>query len=183
MIFYFGTFNPIHNGHLHIADIVSNTLGKVIFVPAYDSPWKIELKETYEHRTKMIQLCGKETSDIEKSLPTPSYTYQTIEKLYENLGKINFIIGYDQFFSLEKWKHFEILKEKCHFIVIPRNVKQCTSLNEMKEKGWDFQSIAMNCIDISSSDIRNRVKEGKDIYGLVPKQVESYIKDNKLYKC
>lgn len=184
MIYYFGTFNPVHNGHIQIAKDVANTLKtEVIFVPAYDSPWKPDLKNTFEHRINMLRLCKLNISDIEKDLPTPSYTYQTINALYKD-ETLHVIIGYDQFFHIEEWKHFEILKEKCHFIVIPRTVPEQDKykrLSKMKDKGWKFNNCVMDLINISSSRIREYIKYGKDISKFIPKQVEDYIKENKLY--
>ena len=102
--YFFGTFNPIHLGHVEIARKVKELAGfsKVIFVPSYMPPHKIEGLASYKNRLEMAKLAvGEENvSDIELHLKVPSYTYRTIEKLYEqnNNQKINFIIGYDQFF-------------------------------------------------------------------------------------
>ena len=124
--YFFGTFNPIHLGHIEIARKVKGLKGfeRVIFVPSYMPPHKVEDLASYSNRLEMCKLAAgaQNVSDIEFHLRVPSYTYRTIEKLYEQNGnkKVNFIIGYDQFFKLESWKEPEILKEKLHFIVIPR---------------------------------------------------------------
>lgn len=188
MIYYFGTFNPIHKGHLKIAKSVEKVYkDTVCFVPAYDSPWKPDLKENFEHRCKMITLCNGLTSNIEKFLPTPSYTYQTVQKIYETeQQKVKMIIGYDQFFSLPKWKHPEILQSLCEFIVIPRDIDLCgADLNwefrNMVRDGWEAKLLPMPLIPASSTDIRKSIKENKKVNNL-EKPVFEYIEEHGLYK-
>ena len=134
--YFFGSFNPIHLGHIEIARKVKESLNfkQVIFVPSYMPPHKIDGLESFSNRLEMAKIAvGEENvSDIEHKLKVPSYTYRTIEKLFEenNNQKINFIIGYDQFFKLESWKEPEILKEKINFIVI----KQIFFINQINVK-------------------------------------------------
>ena len=186
MIFYFGTFNPIHNGHLYIAEKITELYNDtVVFVPAYDSPWKPDLKESFEHRCNMIKLCGGEVSDIERNLPTPSYTYQTVEELFKKYNPVKMIVGYDQFFSLEKWKHPEILQTYCEFIVIPRDIGGCWGdwkfeYKKMKSKGWKASLVEMPLQDVSSSLIRKLLSEKKPC-SYVPESVLDYIYTNNLY--
>ena len=122
-------------------------------------------------------------------LKVPSYTYRTIEKLYEenNNQKINFIIGYDQFFKLESWKEPEILKEKLHFVVIPRKFQNGQVMGErafeyFKNKGYSFEVLNIDFLDVSSSMIRSCIEKGYDIAGLTTKEVRIYIENNRLYK-
>ena len=186
MIFYFGTFNPIHEGHIEISRNVYKVYQEdIIFVPAYDSPWKPDLKESFEHRCNMIKLCGGIVSDIEKTLPTPSYTYQTVEEFYKDYKPVKMIIGYDQFFSLEKWKHPEILQTYCEFIVIPRDVGiYGADLNwEYRNRvndGWKAKLLPMPLLSISSSMIREQIQKQEIPKGLNKKVLE-YIKENDLY--
>ena len=191
--YFFGTFNPIHKGHVEIARQVKDKLGfeSVIFVPSYMPPHKTTSElESFTHRLKMVQLAAGEenTSDIEYRLKVPSYTYRTITKLFEenNNQKINFIIGYDQFFQIENWKEPEILKEKIHFIVIPRKFQngQVLSLKAfeyLKNKGYDFEIINIDFLDVSSNMIRKYIEENQDITGLVTYEVKNYIENNRLY--
>ena len=169
MIYYFGTFNPIHNGHVIMAHLIQKHYEHVIFVPAYDSPWKPNLKDNYEHRCNMIELCGFECSKVEKELPTPSYTYQTINALY-NGEKINFIIGADQFTQLEKWKNYEQVIDKCKFYVMKRDNISIPKLNV------EYEILPFGQITASSTEVRE-----KHDYILVPDVVEEYIKKNNLY--
>ena len=190
--YFFGTFNPIHLGHIEIARQIKEKLGfdRVIFVPSFMPPHKIDGLLPFKNRLEMAQLAlGKENvSDIEFKLRVPSYTYRTIEKIYEQNGnqKVNFIIGYDQFFKLESWKEPEILKEKIHFIVIPRRFQNGQTLGPMafqyfKNKGFDFEIADIDFLDISSSMIRKLATQNEEITGLVTKEVKEYIENNRLY--
>ncbi len=191
--YFFGTFNPVHLGHIEIARQVKELLNfdKIIFVPAFIPPHKIEGIWSYSDRLNMLKLAvGEENvSNIESKLQIPSYTYRTIEKLYEENGKnrINFILGYDQFFKLESWKEPEILKQKIHFIVIPRRFKNGQTLAKaafdyFKNKGYSFDVLNINFLDISSSMIRNLLENNQDITGLVNSEVKNYIEEHRLYK-
>lgn len=189
--YFFGTFNPIHLGHIKIAKQVIEKGGfdKVIFVPSYMPPHKIGSLLGFNHRYNMTALAVKDVLDIESKLSAPSYTYRTIEKLYSenNNQKINFIIGYDQFFSLENWKEPEILKQKINFIVIPRRFLNGQAITDkafdyFKNKGYSFRVLDIDFLDISSSSIRKNVKENKSIENLVTNEVKKYIEDNRLYK-
>ena len=190
--YFYGTFNPIHLGHIEIARKVKELLGfkKVIFVPSYMPPHKIEGTANYKHRLEMAKLAvgAENVSDIELHLKVPSYTYRTIEKLYEenNNQKINFIIGYDQFFKIESWKEPEILKEKLNFIVIPRKFMNGQTINEkafdyFKNKNYSFQILNIDFLDVSSNMIRKYCENGEDITGLTTLEVKKYIEEYRLY--
>ena len=191
--YFFGTFNPIHIGHKEISKRVKKILGfdKVIFVPSYMPPHKIEGTASYMDRLTMVRLTvGEENvSNIELKLKVPSYTYRTIEKLSEenNNEKINFIIGYDQFFQIENWKEPKILKEKIHFLVIPRRFKNGQTLSNgvfryLENKGFSFEVLNIDFLDISSSMIRKLIENNEDIMGLVTLEVKKYIEEHRLYK-
>lgn len=190
--YFFGTFNPIHLGHMEIARQVKEKLGfkRIVFVPSYMPPHKVDGLLPFKHRLEMAKIAlGEENvSDIELKLKVPSYTYRTIEKIFDNQGqkRVNFIIGYDQFFKLESWKEPEILKEKIHFIVIPRRFRNGQTLANaafqyFKNKGFDFEIVDINFLDISSSMIRNCAYKGEELSGLVTKEVKEYIENNRLY--
>ncbi len=190
--YFFGTFNPIHLGHIEIAKRVqtAGNFQKIIFVPSFMPPHKTDGLISFKHRLKMAQIAlGEENvSDIESKLKVPSYTFRTAQKLFDenNKQKINFIIGYDQFFKLESWKEPEILKEKINFIVIPRRFQNGQVMGEaafdyFKNKGFDFKILKIDFLDISSSMIRNYIKNNKDITGLTTYEVKEYIENNRLY--
>lgn len=189
--YFFGTFNPVHLGHIELARKIKEefSFDKIIFVPAFLPPHKETLE--FEHRYNMLKLCVDkglgEVSDIESRLAPPSYTYQTIEKLYkEHKGgqKIPFIIGYDAFIGIEGWKNPEILKEKLDFIVLKRHtgVKR-EEIEKLRKKGFSFK-IAENIdyFDVSSNEIREKTAKGENRGGLIDKKVERYIDEHGLYK-
>ena len=191
--YFFGTFNPIHLGHIEIAKRAKELFGfeKVVFVPSYMPPHKVDDLANFKDRLNMtILAAGKENvSDIEFRLKVPSYTYRTIEKLYEENSneKINFLIGYDQFFKLESWKEPKILKEKLNFIVYPRQLFNGQTINEsafnyFKNKGYSFQILKAGFLDISSTMIRKYVATNQDITGLTTCEVKEYIEKFGLYK-
>ncbi len=187
-----GTFNPIHNAHLTFAKKVKEKFGfdKIIFIPAFIQPFKSkeECIKSSKDRFIMLERAIKkypdfEISDIEYKKGDTSYTIETIELLYKQLkdieGKINLIIGTDAFKNIFKWHRAEELIDLVNFIVLKRETDELP-----KEK--IFEKISYNVLDseginISSTQIRNMVKSGKDIKEFVPMEVMRYINDNKLY--
>lgn len=190
--YFFGTFNPIHLGHIEIARRVRELAGfdKVIFVPSYMPPHKIDDLLPYAQRLEMVKIAVGEdcTSDIEHKLKVPSYTYRTVEYLFEqSKEKVNFIIGYDQFFKLESWKEPEILKKLINFVVIPRKFQNGQVMGDrafdyFKNRGYEFQVLNIDFLDVSSSMIRKLLANNEDITGLTTPEVKKYIEDNRLYK-
>lgn len=192
---YQGTFNPPHLGHLQVAKFVSETLktDKIIFIPAAKPPHK-SLKENNDealHRLNMTKLLisnqnSFEVSDIEFQRETPSYSCVTIKELYNkyNLSeKPYFIIGDDAFVKIESWYHTEELKTLVDFVVLPRDDDfDEIKFADLKEKGYNFIRLKMPKIDISSTEIRNRVNAELPLINLTTKEVEKYIYENNLYK-
>lgn len=179
MIFYFGTFNPVHNGHIYIANLVEELYNdKVYFVPAYDSPFKPNITE-FSHRYNMLVAANVRVTNIEKYLTQPSYTSQTVAAIRDlyKVGKVKFIIGYDQFLNIEKWHDYTYLKHYCYFIVIPRAGEKDVykRLQQKVEQGFIFSVCAMPPIDTSSTQIR------KGVNRQIPFSVERYIETHKLY--
>ena len=127
-----------------------------------------------------------ELSAIEYTRNGPSYTYDTILQIYQVVKpteKINFIIGTDAFIKIESWNQAQKLKDLLHFILFVRedNFDE-TPFLELKQKGFDYTLMKMPYINISSSEIRERIKQGKDICDIVPVKVAEYIKQNNVYK-
>ena len=186
-----GTFNPIHTAHLKMAEYVLKNFGfdKILFIPAFKPPHIGPHPEMCLHRYNMVKLATGtnphfEISDIEFKRENKSYTYDTIIELYKqnNIdGKINLIIGTDAFKQIETWYKTEQLKNIVDFIVFIRENEK-VELEYLKNKGYNFRFAPMEFIDISSTEIRNRIADGKSIKGLVTKKVEDYIKENGLYK-
>ena len=186
-----GTFNPIHNAHLKMAEYVLKNYGfdKIIFIPAYKPPHKNYSPDMCRHRFNMVELAIKnnphfEISDIEYQSEGKSYSYITALELYKKYkvnGKINFIIGTDAFEKIESWYESEKFKKLVDFIVFIRE-NEVVNLDYLKEKGYNFRFALMPFIDISSTELREKIAQGKSIQGLVTKDVEEYIIENGLYR-
>ena len=191
-----GTFDPIHVGHLVVADEVMSHLGlaEVLFVPA-GQPW---LKagtsiSPAEHRLEMVRLAiaGKphhKLSTIEVERPGPTYTVDTIAELRRRFAtgdELFFIIGWDNLVELPRWHQPSRLISLCRLVAVPRvgyPVPDPGSLDEAVP-GLSGRVIMLDKpeIDVSASVIRERVKKGLSISNLVPEAVERYIKEHKLY--
>ncbi|OGH97259.1 MAG: nicotinate (nicotinamide) nucleotide adenylyltransferase [Candidatus Melainabacteria bacterium GWF2_32_7] len=189
-----GTFNPIHIAHLIIAETVKDELGldKVTFIPAFCPPHRDRELANPDHRLNMVKIAIQdnpsfEISDIEFKRQEKSYTYLTIQDLFKKnpqiSGKINFIIGSDAFKLIDTWYEAEKLAELLNFIIVirPDNTEIGKLFENIKLKQFDFEIVKTPLLDISSSDIRRRIKKKKSIKYLVPRAVEEYIYDNNLY--
>lgn len=188
-----GTFNPIHNAHLRVAEyVVDNCVAdKVIFVPVYIPPHKKFDMKMAIHRLHMVRLAVEgnkkfQVSDIEYKLGGKSYTYRTVCELYKNFSpkyKINFIIGTDAFRKIETWYETDKLKEKVHFFVFLRDKNFIENeFDYLQQKGYDFELMPLKFEDISSTLLRKTLKTGGTLAKFVPEKVEEYIRENGLYK-
>jgi nicotinate-nucleotide adenylyltransferase len=191
-----GTFDPVHYGHLAIAGEARDRLGldKVLFMPA-GQPWlKVEREITpSHHRVAMVQLAIKESPYFELSLieverDGPTYTVDTLRMLHRNVGSgvdFYFILGWDSLAEFSAWKEPEAIVKLCKLVAVTRRDKEISGLNELRRSYPDTTGTAIILdippVDISSSDIRNRVAGGLSVTDLVPGEVESYIARNQLY--
>ncbi len=192
-----GTFDPIHNGHLIISEEIREThnLDKIIFVPTGKPPHKPGHMVTMpEHRFNMVKMAVStnycfDVSRIELDREGYIYTIDTMNFLkqqYEKETDFFFIAGSDVVWDLPKWKDPKGLFEICDFIVATRPgfdtvqlVKEADRLK--REYNARITITKTPLIDISSSDIRERVQERRTIKYLVPECIEEYIKNNGLY--
>lgn len=181
-----GTFNPIHIGHLILGEeaLWKLKLDKVTFVPAYLPPHKEqEGIIDAEHRFKMVSLAIEgnpkfEVSRIEIDAKEKSYSVDTIKRFKQQYGaeaEIFFIAGSDSLKELFSWKEVNEIFALSKFIVAKRPGYPIEELPQ------HVQAVVITEIEISSSDIRKRLKEGRSIRYLVPESVREYIKKNKLY--
>ena len=185
-----GTFNPPHLGHLIVAERVREELGidKILFIPSAISPHKqhIQLIDP-TFRMEMVQLAvlGRQflvASDIEIARGGVSYTVDTLEQLRRMYPGDTFflLIGMDNLVEFNTWKSPEKIVELANVVAMTR--PGFTPNGVLGEYGKKFIMCQVPEIEISSSDIRARVKQGKSIRFLVPKPVESYIYFRKLYR-
>ncbi|MCL2596368.1 MAG: nicotinate (nicotinamide) nucleotide adenylyltransferase [Paludibacter sp.] len=189
--FYFGSFNPIHNGHVGLANyLVNNNLSdEVYFVVSPRNPLKNEQELIDENlRIEMVRLAtGSDSrlqaSDIEFDMPKPSYTIDTLKKLQQNFSdtRLSLLIGSDNALIFDQWKNYQMILQMVDILVYPR-------------KNFDFQQVKEHFeqmtylpnapyFQISSTEIRNEIKKNR--FGLAKKwlnpKVLFFIKSKKIY--
>jgi len=183
-----GTFDPIHHGHLITAQSVKElrSLDKIIFVPAFISPHKQHEKaSSAEHRLNMLKLALNdipffECSDFEIKQHTISYTIDTLREFKNYFDEIDLIIGYDNIFKFHTWKEPDEILKLANVIVLKRKSSHPLDFVDKYVEAATF--VQTRGIEISATDIRNRVHQELPIHYLVPKIVENYIYKHKLYK-
>ena len=186
-----GTFDPIHMGHLIIAEDVREklSLSKIIFIPA-GNPWMKEKISDKEKRFEMTKLAIKnnpffEISRMEIEREGPSYTVDTLRILKKKYEEIYFIAGYDSVSSLPRWKNPDEILRLAFFVGVRRPGCERPDIDELSKSipGAKEKIILLDTplIEISSTDIRERVRKGLSIKYLVPPEVEEYIKREGLY--
>jgi nicotinate-nucleotide adenylyltransferase len=183
---YFGSFNPIHIGHLIIGSFIANNenVDQVWFIVSPQNPFKSagSLLNEY-HRLHLVQLAIEgdpllRASDIEFKLPRPSYTIDTLQYLTEKYPQHTFsiIIGSDSYENLHKWKNAKVILRDYPIYVYQRpGFEQ----EQPKEKNVSFLKAPL--LDISATAIRKAIKEGKSIRYLVPEKVREEIERNNYY--
>jgi nicotinate-nucleotide adenylyltransferase len=203
-----GTFNPLHNGHLAVARAALKRcrLDRVIFMPAPFPPHKNQPLIDYSHRIAMLEAALGSDQKISISLleaerQSPSYTVETLHELYKRVGshKYYLIIGADSFMEIHLWYRYKDIFELTDLIVAARPgvsrsdlAAQVSTLPghfsyDKKEQQWsredNFRIYFLEDIhvEISSSDVRNLLRQGKDVKGLLPPQVFDYICKHKLF--
>ena len=189
-----GTFDPIHMGHLIIAEEARVRLGlsKVLFVPA-GQPWLKQDRDVTPavHRVEMVGRAIAdnpyfELSTLEVERPGPSYTVDTLIMLRKQLGSkaiLFFILGRDTLAELHLWKEPQKVVQLCRLVVPPR-----LGSGDLKHLGKVLPGLLerviqldMPVIGISSSEIRQRIAQGLSIRYLVPPEVEKYITEHEIY--
>jgi nicotinate-nucleotide adenylyltransferase len=185
---FFGSFNPIHIGHLVIANYMANytDLDEVWLVVSPHNPLKVKsgLADMYD-RLEMVRLATEnapqlKVSDIEFKLPQPSFTVDTLAYLAEKYPgkKFALIMGEDNLLSLKKWKNYEIILENYQIYVYPRpGFETADRLNHPS-----IQMTNTPEMEISSTFIRQAIKDGKSIQFLVPDLVIDFMDKKSLYK-
>jgi nicotinate-nucleotide adenylyltransferase len=191
-----GTFNPIHNGHLILANMCCSRYGmdKIIFLPSMNpvhKPSSVLAPARDRYRMTILAIQNNPLFEISPfDMYKQTYSYQTIsyfKTLYPD-DKIFFVVGADSFTQLGSWKKGFGLLDMCNFIVLKRpDVKieknEERRLKPAATKKYSDVIFADNpCIDISSTLIRKNIKKGKRIDDLVPRPVEIYIREKGLYK-
>jgi nicotinate-nucleotide adenylyltransferase len=190
---YFGSFNPIHIGHIAIAGYMTEFAGldQIWFVVSPQNPLK--KKESLladHHRFYMTQLAigdndRLKASDIEFKLPVPSYTIDTLTYLKEKYPKNEFclVMGQDNLYTLHKWKNAELIR-KYPIYTYPRpdSVKPYSPLLDKLLTTADIHSVNAPLMDISGTLIRDGIRNGKDMSYFLPPAVWKYIREMHFYE-
>jgi nicotinate-nucleotide adenylyltransferase len=205
-----GTFDPIHLGHLRSAEEIGQHLAleKVYLIPSALPPHKTGTPVTpFHHRLSMTRLgtdCSHllQTMDLEGKRPGFSYSIETLQELHQDFGPeadLFFIVGMDAFLEIKTWRNYKHLFDYAHFVVLSRagcrNQGLEAIFSDLDIKGSKMEAenlflapsgksitlITSTLMEISSTNIRNMVKEDKSIHFLVPETVRAYIIEKGLY--
>jgi len=206
-----GAFDPIHAGHLRSAEEIRElfALERILFIPGHVPPHKSpEQVSSFAHREQMVRLAIEDNpffffSDVEKDPHVMSYSVETLARLQEQHGRdleLYFIIGQDAFQAITTWKEWERIFTMCHFVVMSRPSYEVRDLREIlpasfaasfsygeEEKAFRGPSGKavyfrhVSPLDISSTNIRKRIRKGESLRYLVPESVRAYIAENGLY--
>jgi len=190
-----GTFNPIHKGHLAMAITCHKEFGinKILIMPSADpSSYKdSNMVLPKEDRAAMVKLAIEdydylEFSDLELKREGRTYTADTLSELLKTYSHVDFIIGADSLFYLDKWYHADYVLKNCRFIAANRDQHSSADLKARidfleREFGAQIELMHMDCIDVSSTQVRDMVHENKDISDLVDEKVKAYIIEKGLY--
>ncbi|HMV08209.1 MAG TPA: nicotinate (nicotinamide) nucleotide adenylyltransferase [Cyclobacteriaceae bacterium] len=190
---FFGSFNPIHIGHLIVANIMAETtdLDKVWFVVTPHNPLKPSKSLLHDFdRYDMVRAAVYEhyklqVSDVEFHLPKPNYTIHTLIHLSEKHPDKQFkvIIGEDNLHSFTRWKNYERILEDYGLYVYPRlqAPEAAVTIPDLRRHP-NVRMVEAPLMDISATFIRNCIKKGQSVRYLVPDSVEAIIRDKKFYQ-
>ena len=193
-----GSFNPVHYGHLKMAEAAmeSTHFSKVLFIPT-GTPYHKEQKDLlpFSDRLKLLELAIENCPDfdcspIEGERDGNSYTIDTVRELLRQnpTNSYSLLIGTDQFLTLRSWHKIKELGQLVNFYVANRNGEMEFSTFQKEREDLE-KELSLHCIlfpmpaiDLSSTEIRNLLKEGKSIHGMLPKSVEEYILKKGFYR-
>ena len=183
-----GSFDPIHLGHLITASFVRETrnLDRIIFIPCFISPHKTEFDYIDSiHRLEMVKIAIEgnsffECSDFEIKREEVSYSIDTVKYFKTIYNEIDLIIGYDNLVVFDTWKNPDELIKLVNIIVLQRKTPPDKNID--KNRFFSLVNIIQTpIIEISSTIIRERIRNGNTVDYLVPEKVKNYIKENDLY--
>lgn len=194
---YGGTFAPIHNGHVAAAKAFMEQmkLDYLFVIPTYLPPHKqIDASDDPLYRLKMCELAFEGTdgvviSDVEIARGGKSYTYDTLKELERPDTRLFLLCGTDMVLTFDKWYRYEDIFKMCYPTYVRREndplltKRIIAKIGEYYEKhGVMFRRIVTDPIELTSTEIRRAVREGRDISGMVPPLVAEFIQNNGLYR-
>ena len=198
-----GAFDPVHQGHTQSLKYISDLkiIDEIQVIPNYASPHNKDIQTDEKHRLKMLKIAFKglkniKLNDIELKNKTKSYTFETLKYLNEIYPEthLSLIIGLDSFYSFTTWKNWENILSLCSLLVLERKLDGSFGLNKDLENkiSSDFDDffsghgkvliLKNDLINISSTEVRLRLKNNENLKGLVDHQVLEYISNKSLYK-
>lgn len=190
-----GSFDPIHLAHVYIAEEAKNKLAldKIIFMPVGSQPLKTDKRVTEASlRFKMVKEAikgknGFEVSDYEIKKQGLSYTYETLEHFKKSNRELYFITGADCLMDLDRWKGVDRIFKACKFVVLTRpgfKAKELLEQKETQEKRYGGEIIFLEVpgLRISSTEIREKIRDGEKIDNLLSKDVIRIIEEENLYR-
>lgn len=187
-----GAFNPIHNGHTALVRAASEALKlrETLIIPTAVSPHKKREGATFEERMEMCGIVfGGEArytvSDIEQKLGAPNYTIHTVRALkdiYPKDTEFYLILGGDMLFYFEHWYRNEALRKECRVVAAARENDSYTDLVEYANELGRVKVLNLPVIEVSSSEIREKIRRGESTAGLLDDRVRAYIDERGLYR-
>ncbi len=188
---YFGTFNPIHIGHMAIANhlVEFSDLDEVWMVVTPHNPFKKKASLLADnHRLQLVQIATEgypklKSSNIEFKLPQPNYTVNTLAHISEKYPEhtFNLIMGSDNLKSFHKWKNYEVILENYDIYVYPRIVEE-EKTNTQFDNHSKIHKVDAPIMEVSSTFIRKAIADKKNIQALLPCKVWQYIDEMNFYK-
>ena len=192
VLLYFGSFNPVHRGHIALAEyaISDGFADQVVLIVSPQNPHKEQSDLAAEFsRYEMCQAaCAAslypeqiQVSAVEFTLPRPSYTIDTLDFLTENFGEqmeFSILMGADNIENFHRWKSYEQIIENYPILVYPRT-GYYLSRSQFADRVVFLENAPL--FDISATEIRKAIAEGRDISDMVIPEVEQYIRNNKLW--
>lgn len=187
-----GAFNPVHNGHIRLAEEAAEQLklNKLLIIPTFVSPHKNTVLAPFEDRMELCRMAfshikGAEICDIEKRLGGTSYTINTVRALKNERPdeQLFLLIGGDMLFSFGEWYKYESLLKETKVCAVARDNDSLVDMMEFANEMGRVRVLPTKAVEVSSTEIREKTASGEDISALVPQAVADYIAQNGLYKA
>lgn len=189
-----GAFNPPHNGHINLAKeaIEQLKLRKLLVIPTFESPHKATKLAPFEERAEMCRRafsgisdkCEVEICEIERELGGISYTINTLRALKKRYEDARFflLIGGDMLFSFTEWFKYESILKECEVCAAARGGDSFSEMLEYATEIGHIKVLPTNVVDISSTEIREKIQKGEDASEWITEDVRGYIEEKGLYR-
>jgi len=186
-----GAFDPPHNGHIRLAEAAAEQLKlkKLLIIPTFNAPHKDTSAASFDERMAMCSLAfghieGAEISDIERTLGGTSYTINTVralKKLYPD-SVFYLLIGGDMLFGFTKWFRYEALLNETKVCAVARDNDSFIDMMEFANEIGRVKVLPTKAVEVSSTEIREKLASGRDVSQLIPENVMEYIGTRGLYR-